>query len=401
MKKLIISLLLVNLMVGLHAQTDSVIVDTAQIVLPWPQNIQAKLDTLTRDPMFESTQLGLLVYDLTADSALYACGAKQTLRPASTMKLLTAITALDKLGANYQFRTSLYYTGDISNRTLKGDVYCVGGMDPQFDEVDMKAFVDRLRQLGVDTIRGRVVGDTSFKEADLLGEGWCWDDDNPQLTPLLISRKDEFLSRFVEQLRNDSVVVEAPCISGTLPKGARAVCSRFHTLEQILVPMMKESDNLYAESVFFQIAASSGVRPAKAVHARQIIKKTLGQAGVSDIMYKLTDGSGLSLYNYITPELEVRLLRYAYRNNSIFRHLLPALPIAGIDGTLKKRMIGTTAQGLIKAKTGTVTGVSALAGYCPAPNGHLLAFCIINQGVMRSADGRAFQDRVCVALSEP
>ena len=195
MKKLIISLLLVNLMVGLHAQTDSVIVDTAQIVLPWPQNIQAKLDTLTRDPMFESTQLGLLVYDLTADSALYACGAKQTLRPASTMKLLTAITALDKLGANYQFRTSLYYTGDISNRTLKGDVYCVGGMDPQFDEVDMKAFVDRLRQLGVDTIRGRIVGDTSFKEADLLGEGWCWDDDNPQLTPLLISRKDEFLSR--------------------------------------------------------------------------------------------------------------------------------------------------------------------------------------------------------------
>ena len=97
----------------------------------------------------------------------------------------------------------------------------------------------------------------------------------------------------------------------------------------------------------------------------------------------------------------MRLLRYAYRNNSIFRHLLPALPIAGIDGTLKKRMIGTTAQGLIKAKTGTVTGVSALAGYCPAPNGHLLAFCIINQGVMRSADGRAFQDRVCVALSEP
>ena len=384
--------------VGLQAQTDSV-VDTAQVVLPWPENIQAKLDTLTQDPMFESTQLGLLVYDLTADSALYARGAKQTLRPASTMKLLTAITALDKLGSKYQFRTSLYYQGEIANGTLNGGLYCVGGMDPLFDEVDMKAFVDRLRQLGVDTIRGHIIGDTSFKEADLLGEGWCWDDDNPQLTPLLISRKDEFLSRLVEKLREDSVVVEAPCSGGTLPKGAVPVCSRYHTLEQVLVPMMKESDNLYAESMFFQIAASQGAHPAKATHGRQIIKNTLGKAGVSDVKYKLTDGSGLSLYNYVTPELEVRLLRYAYRNPSIFRSLLPALPIAGIDGTLKKRMIGTPAQGLVKAKTGTVTGVSALAGYCPAPNGHLLAFCIINQGIMRAADGRAFQDRVCEALA--
>lgn len=401
MKKKILTIIFAGFtVVGLQAQTDAVVVDTAQVVLPWPQNIQAKLDTLTQDPMFESTQLGLLVYDLTADSALYARGAKQTLRPASTMKLLTAITALDRLGSDHQFRTTLYYQGEISNRTLNGGLYCVGGMDPLFDEEDMKAFVDRLRQLGVDTIRGHIIGDTSFKEADLLGEGWCWDDDNPQLTPLLISRKDEFLSRLVEKLREDSVVVEAPCSGGSLPKGAKAVCSRYHTLEQILMPMMKESDNLYAESVFFHIAASQGAHPAKATHGRQIIKSTLGKAGVSDVMYKLTDGSGLSLYNYVTPELEVCLLRYAYKNPSIFRNLLPTLPIAGIDGTLKKRMIGTTAQGLVKAKTGTVTGVSALAGYCPAPNGHLLAFCIINQGVMRSADGRAFQDRVCVALSE-
>ena len=398
MKKQILTIIFVGVtLVGLRAQTDSV-VDTTQVLLPWPQNIQARLDTLTQDPMFESTQLGLLVYDLTADSVLYACGAKQTLRPASTMKLLTAITALDRLGSDHQFRTSLYYQGDISNRTLNGSLYCVGGMDPQFDEVDMKAFVDCLHRLGVDTIRGHIIGDTSFKEADILGEGWCWDDDNPQLTPLLISRKDEFLSRFVEMMRNDSIVVEAPCSGGTLPKSVKGICSRYHTLEQVLVPMMKESDNLYAESMFFQIAASSGARPAKAVHARQIIKNTLGKAGVHDVAYRITDGSGLSLYNYVTPELEVLLLRYAYRNPNIFRSLLPSLPVAGVDGTLKKRMIGTPAQGLIKAKTGTVTGVSALAGYCPAVNGHLLAFSIINQGVMRSADGRAFQDRVCEAL---
>ena len=64
-------------------------------------------------------------------------------------------------------------------------------------------------------------------------------------------------------------------------------------------------------------------------------------------------------------------------------------------------MVGTSAQGNVRAKTGTVTAVSALAGYCTAPNGHRLAFSIINQGVRRTSDGRNFQDRVCIALCQP
>ena len=71
--------------VGLQAQTEQVVVDTlvtdTVVVLPWPQNVQARLDTLMLDPLLESTQLGLMVYDLTADSLLYSHGAKQTLRP--------------------------------------------------------------------------------------------------------------------------------------------------------------------------------------------------------------------------------------------------------------------------------------------------------------------------------
>ena len=164
---------------------------------------------------------------------------------------------------------------------------------------------------------------------------------------------------------------------------------------------MKESDNLYAESVLFQIAASSGSRPGKAAHARQLIKQTLGKAGVSETMYKVADGSGLSLYNYVTPELLVRLLIYAYRNTSINMYLYPSLPVAGQDGTLKKRMTGPATNGKVRAKTGTLTGISSLAGYCVSANGHILAFYIINQGVMRNADGRAFQEKVCKILCEP
>lgn len=389
--------------VGLQAQTDrmvadTVTTDTTAVVLPWPQNVQARLDSLMKTPLLETTQLGLMVYDLSDDSVLYSFGAKQTLRPASTMKLLTAVTAIDLLGSEYRLNTSLRYQGAIKDSVLTGDLICVGSMDPMFDTNDMRAFVESVRALGVDTIRGRLVAAPSFKEEELLGEGWCWDDDNPQLSPLLVERKDEFMTVFASMLREAGIVVEAPIVTAPYSKDALMLCVRSHQLKEILIPMLKESDNLYAESVFYHIAASQGARPAKASHARQLVKKELSKAGVTGVPYKIADGSGLSLYNYVTPELMVKLLCYAYRHTNIFMQLYPALPVAGQDGTLKKRMMNTSANGKVKAKTGTVTGVSSLAGYLTSANGHVLAFCILNQGVLRNADGRDFQDKVCTAL---
>ena len=372
--------------------------DTAEVVLPWPVNLQARLDSLITDPLLERTQLGLMVYDLSADSVLYSYCGKQTLRPASTMKLLTSVTALDVLGSSYNYRTSLYYKGTITEGVLTGDLWLVGGMDPLFDDTDMHIMAETLHRVGVDSISGRIVRDVSFKEEALLGEGWCWDDDNPQLSPLLVSRKDEFADRFKEELVKCGVAVNAPITTDCLPKDVLLICSRSHRLGEVLEPMMKESDNLYAESMFFQIAATVGKRPATAAHARQIIKTTLTKAGVTGIPYRIADGSGLSLYNYVTPELMVRLLRYAYLKRDIMAALYPALPVAGVDGTLKKRMKGGAAQGNVHAKTGTLSGISSLAGYCRAANQHLLAFCIINQGIMKNAEGRDFQDKVCEQL---
>ena len=375
--------------------------DTAEVVLPWPENVKARLDSLMTDPLLERTQLGLMVYDLSADSALYRYGSRQTLRPASTMKLLTGITALDVLGSRYDYRTYLYYTGTIANGVLTGDVWLVGGMDPLFDDTDMHIMAETLHRVGVDSISGRIVRDVSFKEEALLGEGWCWDDDNPQLTPLLVSRKDEFADRFKDELVKCGVAVNAPITTDRLPKDVLLICSRSHRLTEVLEPMMKESDNLYAESMFFQIAASMGKRPATAAHARQVIKTTVAKSGVSGVPYRIADGSGLSLYNYVTPELMVSMLRYAYLKRDIMSVLYPSLPVAGVDGTLKKRMKGGPAQGNVHAKTGTLSGISSLAGYCRAANQHLLAFCIINQGIMKNAEGRDFQDKVCELLCRP
>jgi D-alanyl-D-alanine carboxypeptidase/D-alanyl-D-alanine-endopeptidase (penicillin-binding protein 4) len=399
----IFALLWMSSIGSLQAQTadmlavDTTQVDTAEVALPWPQNIQARLDSLTKDRMFNSTQLGLMVYDLTDDSTLYRFNARQTMRPASTMKLLTSISALDHLGARYEFRTSLYYTGSVKDSVLTGDLYCVGGMDPLFDTSDMKAFSESVRALGIHTLRGKIVEVRGFKDSDLLGEGWCWDDDNPTLSPLLIDKKDEFASRLAQMLDKDSIFVDGPSTTGTLPKNALLLCSRSHPLVDVLEPMMKNSDNLYAESIFYQLGAATGASPAKASHGRQMILKTLKNAGVTG-QYKIADGSGLSLYNYVTPELLAKLLIYAYRKSGIIRYLYVSLPIAGEDGTLKKRMNDSPAHLNVRAKTGTVTGVSSLAGYALAANNHMLVFSIINQGIMKADDGRNFQDKVCKAL---
>ena len=156
-----------------------------------------------------------------------------------------------------------------------------------------------------------------------------------------------------------------------------------------------------SERVAVLLGASSGSHPATAKNSAAVIERLISKVGLNPRRYNIADGSGLSLYNYLSAELEVRFLRYAFHNNNIYLHLHPALPEAGVDGTLRSRMRGPFTQGNVYAKTGTLTGVSSLAGYCTAANGHRLAFAIINQGVMHSSNAKAFQDRVCTVLCQP
>ena len=377
---------------------DTLVQDT----LPWPLSLQLRIDQMLEEPLLQQSQMGLMVYDLTADTTIYDWHATQTMRPASTMKLVTAITALDRLGGEYQYSTSLYYSGTISNHFFTGDIICKGGMDPTFDDGDLTLFVDKLRGLGIDTLRGRLVADVSMKDTLMWGEGWCWDDDNPTLTPLLIGKKATFMSRLNKKLTDAGIVLMgAKTCEGRLPAKATHVATVSHSIDHTMQRMMKESDNLYAESMFYQIAASTTVRRPGAKQAREVVNALIGRLGLNADNYKIADGSGLSLYDYLSPELEVALLKHAWTKREIYDHLLPTLPIAGIDGTLRKRMKGTWAEGNVKAKTGTVTGVSCLAGYCTAPNGHRLCFSIMNQGVLTISRARDFQDRLCEAMCKP
>jgi len=380
---------------------DSLDAAPEKTTLPWPQNIREEIDRLLEDDLFETTQVGLMVWDLDADSAIYRHNEKYRMRPASTQKMVTAVTALDFLGANYKFRTELRCRGMAvdSTRTLHGDIYCIGGMDPVFNSADLAAFADSIHSLGIDTITGNIYADLSFKDKDRLGDGWCWDDDNPVLSPLLLNRKDYFIERFRQRVEAAGIVLKGTTANSTPPHGSTTLlCARERHISEILRPMMKRSDNLYAEAMFYQIAHKHGGRHANAKMARQRIDATIRKAGASDKNSHSADGSGLSLYNYETPEIEVMLLRYAFKHEDIYRLLYHSMPIAGVDGTLRKRMRGTATRNNVHAKTGTVMGVSSLAGYCTAKNGHRLCFAIINQGIRSSREGRNFQDKVCTIL---
>ena len=371
----------------------------AAITMSAQDSLRIRLDSLLEDPMFETSQVAVMVYDLTADSVCYRHNERQLLRPASTMKLVTAITALDQLGPQYDFKTDIYYTGQIKGRTLVGNIYCVGGFDPTLTMGDVTDMALSVQQLGIDSIAGKLVADRTMKEQLDYGEGWCWDDENPLLTALSIGRKDIFLTTFAEEVARLGINLEnVRLVEGRLPANARHLTTIRHNISLVLDRMMKKSDNFYAEAVFYQTAASVRKSLAKATDATGVTRKLLKRLGLQADTYRLADGSGLSLYNYVSAELLCTLLKYAWNSPMIHDALWFSLPIAGVDGTLENRMLNTAADGNVRAKTGTLTGISSLAGYCKAKNGHQLCFSIINQGVLRNQAGKNFQDRVCQVL---
>ena len=401
-RRLVLCLILF-LSIVTYGQEDSLSAPTDSLLpaVPWPVCVQQRLDGLMESGMFERSQLGLMVYDLTADSVIFRRGERQLMRPASTMKLFTAVAAIERLGGSYRFSTDLRYDGEVTDATLTGHLYCIGGFDPLFNIDDMRAFVESVKNMGIDTIRGAIVADKSMKDTLRLGEGWCWDDDNPILSPLLISRRDVFVKRFIDELQQAGITVEATVEEGVTPCETFPLCTRFHSIDQVLMRKMKQSDNLFAESMFYHLALSNGHRPATAEMARRAIRQLIKRCGGTSSYCRVADGSGLSLYNYVTAEQEVMLLRYAYKQSNIFLHLQPSLPVAGEDGTLRSRMKGGFANGNVRAKTGTLTAISSLAGYLTAPNGHVLCFSIINQGLSSEREGRLFQDQLCDALCQP
>ena len=159
---------------------------------PCDSLLAARLDSLIEHQLPKGSNVGLSVYDLTANRMLYEYQADRLSRPASTMKLVTAITALTRPEFDEPFRTEVWYRGRVEADTLHGDLYVVGGFDPEFDEEDLDSLVSATARAPFSVIKGRVYGDVSMKDSLYWGSGWLWDDNpasfQPYLSPLMLEK---------------------------------------------------------------------------------------------------------------------------------------------------------------------------------------------------------------------
>lgn len=455
--------------------------------------LRARLDTLVKHNLPRGAAAGICIYDLSAGRTLYEHQADKLSRPASTMKVMTAITALAQPGAMEPFRTELWTTGRVAGDTLRGDLYVVGGFDPEFDTDDLEELIGGLTRRGIRVVDGRIVGDVSMKDSLYWGSGWLWDDApaayQPYLSPLMLNKgvlqlsilPDErglsalvtgnpsssyytienhtrshwpaagplrvernwmengnrislqgnvraaegrafslfdsgrmFMHVFVERLLEAGIRctavtdsaragIEAAYCFGDLPR--TAACTKLAThetpLQAVLDEMLKESDNLNAEAMLCRagVLASGGKKRVSARDGLDAMRALIRRVGLNPKHYSLADGCGLSHYDYLSPELLVAMLRYAYSRSDIFSPLYKALPVSGMDGTLKYRMgYGTPAFRQVHAKTGSYTGINALAGYLKTTEGHWVAFAIMTQNVLSGRQARAFQDAVCLEV---
>ena len=373
----------------------------------WAAARQGIDSLLLHHPVMRQASCGIMVYDATDDSVVYRHEEQKSHRPASTTKLFTCAAALKYLSGSYCFRTSLYSTGKIRRKhiagrrihILKGNLFVKGCFDPAFSSNDLDSLVATLKNQGIDSITGNLYADVSMKSRTLGGNGWCWDDtgdDFPLLHPLVMDKDTMLMTELPTRLRQAGIGFSGSIGDSICPARKRLMAEKCRRLSDLLPHCLKTSDNRYAESFLYQLGTLTETAYPPTATSLGYVNRMIDSLGVDRKTYHLVDGSGLSPYNYITPETEVALLKHIWKECRFYDEFRSALPIGGIDGTLGNRMHGTAAEGKVYAKTGSLTGTYALAGYAYSREGHLLIFSIMNDGVT-TGDGnnaRRMQDEI-------
>jgi len=180
--------------------------------------------------------------------------------------------------------------------------------------------------------------------------------------------------------------------------GARVVYTlESRPLAEVVKAMLKYSVNLYSDLIL-KVLGREVAGDGSWEGGARVLLRLAEELGVDRSEVEVADGSGLSRWNRLSANAIVKLLLALYSNREFYE----ALPIAGVDGTLRSRMQNTLAQGNLRAKTGTLTGVSALSGYVTTRDGVVLVFSMIFNGFSApsSVVKRSVEDRVGVLLAE-
>lgn len=203
-----------------------------------------------------------------------------------------------------------------------------------------------------------------------------------------------------EILQREHIDVKGQIVRGKRPETAEVLAAhQSPPLSQVLALLNKPSDNLIAECLLKQLGAKLKGK-GSAASGLQAEQEYLQRIGADMTAVNIVDGSGLSRNDCISPRNLLAVLKYMYRHKD-FKAFYDSLPIAGVDGTMKKRLKGTSAEGNVHAKTGYVSHISSVSGYVTTKSGEPIAFSILmNNHLCRNKEAIAVQDKIIGALAD-
>jgi serine-type D-Ala-D-Ala carboxypeptidase/endopeptidase (penicillin-binding protein 4) len=394
-----------------------------------PAGIGAVLAPYLSDKVFGS-QLGVLVADLGSGRVLYQLNAGAGFAPASTAKLATAVAALHVLGPSATFRTTVV-TGPTP-----GSIVLVGGGDPTLTArrppgvaYPQPATLQALASQTASALRARhhrivrLSYDTSLYSGAGLAPGWpasyvtqgnvsvitplevdqgrLLRDGSPQdaqvgqnYSPRAANPAADAASVFASLLRADGIAVSGAPTPGRAAAGAVTLAAvTSPPLTEIVQLMLEQSNNVIAENLARHVALATG-QPASFQGGARAEMAALARLGIGSGV-QLVDGSGLSPLDRVTPAALVQLLRLAASaGQPDLRSVITGLPVTGFSGTLGPggSVFGTGAPagyGMVRAKTGNLLTVAALAGIAYDKDGQLLVFAVMADKLSKNGLGAA------------
>ncbi len=370
------------------------------------------------------TASGLFVVDAQSGKAVCARAAKQPRSLASNTKLFTTSAALSRFGPDHRIATQLLSDGRIGfDGVLRGDLYLRGAGDPALGS---RAFYDRfmgglgtnlfalkapLRAAGVRGVSGRLYADDTVFDR-LRGVADSGYATSPYIGPLSglsfnsgygSSRGSFFASdpatlaasKLAGALRSGGVSIRTGVARRATPADAEALATvRSPTMTRLVEATNLPSNNFYAEMLVKLLGARFGGAGTTAAGTRVVERFARGLGSAIHAV----DGSGLTRGNRASPFAVVRLLE-GVRASAVGEEFIQDLALTGHEGTVDDRTEGTAAYGRCRTKTGTLTGVSALSGYCFNRSGRIMIFSILMNSVSDLYSAHREQDKIAALVA--
>ncbi len=463
--------------------------DNISYTRPLPhENRSGKINTIIAALIrkFKGYNIGIAIRSLSNGRILYQQNAYINYIPASTLKLFTAVAALDYLGPHFTLDTQflIEHTPKIEQGILKGNLYIQFSGDPNLTLAHLQRMISALKNHGIKKIQGNIVIDDTALDKLTWPRGRVQNDKiscfAAPVTATIINRncfnlnvkpnKRQNKPAVITTNRNLGIIIDnhvvtqkyAPSaldikpiqvsannryavtghlplhvkphsiavalqrpnlasqkilrclftqnhihynqmIHGETPKNARVLITNHSPdLAHLIKHMLKKSDNLIADSLLKKLGEYYFDTQGSWNNGRRAVREILTKkTGIDFRQLSLVDGSGLSMDNRINAHAFIQLLSYVYLHAHYRDLLFEALPRAGLDGTLKHRL--GNVSGRVHAKTGSMHGISGLAGYIETKAHHLLVFSIlINDAKLgRNNQGayRLLEDRICASLA--